>query len=135
MAVGYSGSPQAKKLGIKPGVRLAQHRTPPGWQLDEEPADAAIVTDDGPADVLIAFVTSTHDYLTDIDALSERVFPAGALWIAWPRKAAGHVSDVTENLIRDAALQRGLVDVKVAALSEDWSALKLVWRVENRTRS
>ncbi|MFZ4893435.1 DUF3052 domain-containing protein [Plantibacter sp. Mn2098] len=134
MTVGYSGSPQAKKLGIKPGVRLALHRTPAGWRFDADPTDATLVTDDGPADVLIAFVTSADDVLTDIDSLRERVFPAGALWIAWPRKAAGHVSDVTENLIRDTALERGLVDVKVAALSEDWSALKLVWRIENRTR-
>ena len=55
-----------------------------------------------------------------------------AIWAAWPRKAAGHVSDLDENVIRDTALARGLVDVKVAALSHDWSALKLVVRVANR---
>jgi hypothetical protein len=54
------------------------------------------------------------------------------LWAAWPRRAAGHVSDIDENLLRDAALDRGLVDVKVAALSTDWSGLKIVWRRENR---
>jgi hypothetical protein len=54
------------------------------------------------------------------------------IWIAWPRKAAGHVSDMTENLIRDTAIEMGLVDVKVAALDEDWSGLKVVWRVANR---
>jgi hypothetical protein len=57
---------------------------------------------------------------------------AGGLWIAWPRKAAGHVSDVDENAIREAALARKLVDVKVAAIDEDWSGLKLVWRREHR---
>jgi hypothetical protein len=54
------------------------------------------------------------------------------LWAAWPRKAAGHVSDLDENVIRDAALERGLVDVKVAAIDTDWSGLKLVWRLANR---
>jgi hypothetical protein len=63
----------------------------------------------------------------------QRVFPAGALWIAWPRKAAGHVSDLGDAVVRDAALARRLVDVKVAALDHDWSALKLVWRREYRS--
>jgi hypothetical protein len=62
----------------------------------------------------------------------EQIFPAGACWVAWPRKAAGHVSDVDENAIRDAALELGMVDVKVAAIDEDWSGLKIVWRKENR---
>jgi hypothetical protein len=63
---------------------------------------------------------------------AELVFPAGAVWVAWPRKAAGHDSDVDENAIREAALAIGLVDVKVAAIDEDWSGLKIVWRKENR---
>ncbi len=57
------------------------------------------------------------------------------MWIAWPRKAAGHVSDVTDNGIREAVLPLGLVDVKVAAIDDDWSALKVVWRTERRSRS
>ena len=61
--------------------------------------------------------------------------PVGSLWIAWPRKAAGHVSDVTENAIRDGALELGMVDVKVAAIDTDWSGLKIVWRKENRSRA
>ena len=67
-----------------------------------------------------------------LDEHADRIRPAGALWIAWPRKAAGHRSDVDENLIRDSALAIGLVDVKVAAIDTDWSGLKLVWRKENR---
>ena len=65
---------------------------------------------------------------------AERIFPSGAIWVAWPRKAAGHVSDVDENLIRNTALSMGLVDVKVAAIDTDWSGLKLVWRKELRRR-
>jgi hypothetical protein len=72
--------------------------------------------------------------LASLTAWGERIFPDGAIWIAWPRKAAGHASDVNENLIRDEALALGLVDVKVAAIDTDWSGLKLVWRKELRKR-
>jgi hypothetical protein len=65
--------------------------------------------------------------------MNQSTAPAGAaLWIAWPRRAAGHRSDVTENLIREVALPLGLVDTKVAALDADWSGLKIVWRRERR---
>jgi hypothetical protein len=64
--------------------------------------------------------------------LGRRVFPAGAVWVAWPRKAAGHTSDILEQTIRDVALPLGLVDVKVAAIDRDWSGLRLVWRRELR---
>jgi hypothetical protein len=84
------------------------------------------------ADVVVAFVRSAADVPDALESWKAVIFPAGALWIAWPRKAAGHVSDVTENLIRDSALARGLVDVKVAAIDDHWSGLKLVWRKENR---
>jgi hypothetical protein len=60
------------------------------------------------------------------------VFPAGAVWVLWPRRAGGHVSDITDNVVRSAALELGLVDVKVAAVDEDWSGLRLVWRTSNR---
>jgi hypothetical protein len=92
-APGYSGRPQAAKLGLKPGQRVSLHQPPPGWALTG---------------------------------------PPGGLAGAWPRRAAGHRSDITENYIRDQALPIGLVDVKVAAIDEDWSGLRLVWRVENR---
>ena len=65
-------------------------------------------------------------------ALAERIFPAGSLWIAWPRRAGGHRSDITENGLRDHALPLGIVDIKVAAIDEDWSGLKFMWRRENR---
>lgn len=126
---GYSPAPQARKLGLKPGQRVAIDAAPPGWTLDDPP-EIDYVTD-GPADVIVAFVRSCADL--DPSTWGERIFPDGAVWIAWPRKAAGHVSDVTENAIRDAVLPPGLVDVKVAAIDEDWSGLKVVWRREKRT--
>lgn len=130
MATGYSGTPQARKLGLVPGVSWDVVDPPEGWAFEEPPADALRSAED--ADVVLLFVRTPDDVRRGIERLERRVFPAGALWVAWPRKAAGHVSDVDENLVRDTALLRGLVDVKVAALDHDWSALKVVWRRENR---
>ena len=78
------------------------------------------------------FYCEPEPFLAALDSLSARIRPAGMLWVAWPRKPTGHVSGMTENLIRDAALAIGLVDVKVAAIDDDWSGLKLVWRRELR---
>jgi hypothetical protein len=127
---GYSPTPQARKLGLKPGLRVALDRAPSGWQLDDPPELTFVRS--GPAGVIVAFVRSAGE-LSRVARLGERIFPDGALWIAWPRRAAGHESDVTENGIRDAVLPLGLVDVKVAAIDEDWSGLKIVWRREKRS--
>jgi hypothetical protein len=129
---GYSGSSQTRKLGLKPGLRVALDGAPPGWALDDPPELDRVVT--GPADVIVAFVRSSGELAQRLPELAERIFPAGGLWIAWPRRAAGHVSDVTDNVVREHVLPLGLVDVKVAAIDEDWSGLRVVWRVENRVR-
>jgi hypothetical protein len=127
---GYSATPQIRKLGIKPGMRVGFEHAPPGWQLTDSPPMVDAVA--GPADVLIWFVRDAAE-LAGVASLRRRIFPDGALWIAWPRRAGGHRSDVTDNGIRDAVLPLGLVDVKVAAIDEDWSGLKIVWRRENRS--
>jgi hypothetical protein len=132
-SAGYSGTPQATKLGLKPDVTWDVVDAPDGWTFQEPPDQAA--RRDGDADVVLAFVSTAAQVRRTIEQQERRIFPAGALWIAWPRKAAGHVSDVDENLVRDTALLRGLVDVKVAALDTDWSALKMVWRKENRNHA
>jgi len=129
---GYSGTPQLKKLGIKPGLRLVVVGADADWEFAEPLEDVERVPD-GPTDVALVFVRSAAE-LDGLGTWGEWIFPAGSLWIAWPRKAAGHVSDVTENAIRDGALELGMVDVKVAAIDTDWSGLKLMWRKENRTR-
>ena len=126
---GYSPSSQARKLGLRPGLRVGLDQAPDGWTFDEPP-DIELVG--GPADVIVCFVRSAAELRDRVPELGRRIFPNGAFWIAWPRKAAGHVSDVTENGIRDAVLPLGLVDLKVAAIDEDWSGLKLVWRLANR---
>jgi hypothetical protein len=83
--------------------------------------------------VVIAFHREAAELASRIDALGHAIHPHGMVWIAWPRKAGGHDSDITENGIRDVVLPLGLVDVKVAALDDDWSGLKVVWRRERRT--
>jgi hypothetical protein len=127
---GYSTTPQARKLGLKPGLRVGLVGTPSGWSLTDPP-DVDYV-DQGPVDVLVAFLRSAVELEAMVGGLGQRIFPAGSLWIAWPRKAAGHLSDITDNVVRAAVLPHGLVDVKVAALDEDWSGLKVVWRVSHR---
>lgn len=128
---GYSATPQIRKLGIKPGHVVVIADAPEGWALDDPP-DAEFATEPEHADVVLGFVRSSADVPAAIKRFRQVIHPAGALWILWPRKAAGYVSDVTENLIRETALAVGLVDVKVAAVDEAWSGLKLVWRKENR---
>ena len=132
VTAGYSATAQARKLGLKPGSRFAVVAAPDGWMLDDPPP-----LEDGrtQADVVLHFIRRAAEIDAALDDVKEQIFPAGAVWIAWPRKVAGHVSDVSENAIRDAALARGLVDVKVAAIDEHWSGLKIVWRKENRKRS
>jgi hypothetical protein len=85
-----------------------------------------------PFDVVVAFFTERASMAGAVALLSGSITENGALWLAWPRRAGGHQSDITDNVVREVALPVGLVDVKVAALDEDWSALKFVWRKEHR---
>jgi hypothetical protein len=82
--------------------------------------------------VVVAFFFNLAQLQHDAAALTAAITATGALWIAWPRRAGGHSSDITDNAVRDVILPLGLVDVKVAALDDDWSSLKMVWRVERR---
>jgi hypothetical protein len=104
---------------------------PDGWALDGPP-DGLAAPDPDEADVIIAFFRAADEIVARLPALAQRIFPAGAVWALWPRRAAGHVSDITDNVVRSCALELGLVDVKVAAVDEDWSGLRLVWRTSNR---
>jgi len=132
MTTGYPATPQARKLGLKPGQRVGLDRPPPGWRLTGPPPGLAYVHPAAPADVVISFFSAAHELPNRLPGLVKRIYPDGALWIAWPRRAGGHRSDITEGLIRERALPLGVVDVKVAAIDDDWSGLRLVWRVANR---
>jgi hypothetical protein len=138
MSGGYSKTPLHKKLQVKPASRLILIGAAPGWEIPELPAGvrvgcetpSALGTE--PADVIVVFSSSLEEVERSIESLSKRIFPDGAIWSAWPRRAGGHESDITERDIRALALPLGLVDVKVAAVDEDWSGLRLVWRREHR---
>jgi hypothetical protein len=139
MPPGHSGAPLAKKLGAKPGCSIALSDAPGGWSIPDLPADVRVDrvprAKFGSSDLVIAFCRSSADVAevaAEVAANAVSLPPNAALWVAWPRKAAGHASDVTDNLVRQLLLPTGVVDVKVAALDEDWSALKFVWRKERR---
>jgi hypothetical protein len=130
---GYSGTPLAKKIGIKAGHRVGLLNRPGGFDIPGLP-DGCQVIAGGPrgADVSVAFYRAHADLAAAASGLVEELADDAMLWIAWPRKAAGHVSDITENALRDIFLPLDVVDVKVAALGEDWSGLKFVRRREKR---
>jgi hypothetical protein len=86
----------------------------------------------GKADVVVAFFTEQRDFERRIDALGRMIFPAGGLWVAWPKKASGVATTMNENVVRAVALPLGLVDNKVCAVDETWSGLRVVWRRERR---
>jgi len=129
---GYPGRPQAAKLGLKAGQRVHLHNPPDGWALSDPPDGLAGPGPDGEADVILAFFTRAAEIGGQIGDLARRIYPAGALWVAWPRRAGGHRSDITDAVIREHVLPMGLVDVKVAAIDDDWSGLRVVWRAGNR---
>jgi hypothetical protein len=109
---------------------------PRDWTLEGLPANVRVIRRRSTSrqDVTIAFFKDAASLKNEIVDLSRTITPDGSLWIAWPRRAGGHHSDITDNIVREAALTLGLVDVKVAALDVDWSALKMVWRKELRAK-
>jgi hypothetical protein len=130
---GYSGTPLVRKLGVKPGHSIVVLGAPPGWSIEDLP-DGVVPrqTARGSVDIVLAFFERHARLERRLPALTRVLDADGALWIAWPRKAAGHESDISENRLRATILPTGLVDVKVAALDESWSGLKFVWRKELR---
>jgi hypothetical protein len=133
MAVaGYSGTPLVQKLGVRPGDRLAILEAPPDFELDLPDGVTVARRLAGHCDVVLLFATRRHDLERRIDRIGVVIAPAGMAWIAWPKRAAKVATDMTEHVVRDVALPRGLVDTKVAAIDDTWSGLKLVWRKERR---
>jgi hypothetical protein len=130
---GYLGTPLWRKLGVAPGDVLALLGAPSGWTIPDLPPEVTVRRWlSGACDVIVAFCARRAALERRLPALPGALRADGGLWIAWPRKAAGHVSDVSENLLRELLLPMGLVDNKVAALDEDWSGLRFVWRRELR---
>jgi hypothetical protein len=134
-SAGYSGTPLPAKLGIKPGHRVAFVHPPAGFAqtLGVLPDGVARVDDGaGPLDLAVFFTTRTDALPAAFQGLGPRVFPAGTLWIAWPRKASKVDTDLTEDVVRAIGLREGMVDVKVCAIDSVWSGLKFVYRLADR---
>jgi hypothetical protein len=127
---GYSGTPLLKKLGIKDGDRVLVKNAPAA--MPEELVGLTTVRAAKDVDVALLFATSMKQFNAGFAALSTAVKPDGMIWAAWPKKASGIETDLTENVIRDTALKTPFVDVKVCAIDETWSGLKLVVRKELR---
>jgi hypothetical protein len=135
---GYSGTPLAKKLGLSPPLTLVTFGAPtdyPAW-LGELPAGVVLVPDrkKGPIAAAHVFATRRVDLAKRLTALREALEPTGFVWASWPKKASKVPTDVTEDVIRELALPLGFVDVKVCAVTEVWSGLKLVIRKSERPR-
>jgi nucleoside-diphosphate-sugar epimerase len=136
MAAGYSGTPLAKKLGIKAGFDVVLLAEPHSFRALLAPLpDHVSFSDriDGPCDLLVSFATERSVVEGDRAAIADAIFPAGAWWMAWPKKASKVPTDITEDVVRAVVLPHGLVDVKVCAIDDVWSGLKIVHRKDRRS--
>jgi len=132
MSAGYSGTPLDRKLGIKPGHRVALLDAPEGFALDLPDGVRVARRAGGTADVIVSFHTRRAGLARRLPALRAMMAPATGLWIAWPKRAAKVPTDVTEDVVREIALPTGLVDNKVCAIDATWSGLRLVIRLRDR---
>ena len=135
---GYSGTPLPRKLGIKEGHRVAILGAPEGFDRILGDLPAGVSTQQRATrrlDVIVAFLRTRSELTRRFERLAAALDPAGGLWIAWPKRASGIQTDLTEDVAREIGLAHGLVDNKVCAIDEIWSGLRLVWRLENRPRA
>ena len=134
---GYSGTPLARKLGIKAGSRVALLGAPEGFdrELAPLPDGVTILRRLGPdLDVAVLFVTERRELERRFPQVAASITPAGGFWVAWPKRASKVATDLTEEVLREVGLPQGLVDNKVCAVNQIWSGLRFVWRKENRPR-
>ncbi len=134
---GYSGTPLAKKLGIKADTRLVVLRAPPDFPARLAPLPPGVVLNTDlrgtrAYDVIVFFADSTHRLTTRFAALVDRLSPAGGLWIAWPKQRSGVATDLSGDVVRRVGLRAGLVDNKVCAVDDTWSGLRFVVRLKDR---
>jgi hypothetical protein len=133
---GYSGTPLPRKLGIKEGHVIALVGAPDGFRRDTLvplPDGVTIRAQArGALDVVVFFTTRRAELERRLKRLADLVAPDGAVWVAWPKRASGVATDITEDTLREVGLPMGLVDNKVCAIDDTWSGLRLVIRRENR---
>jgi Protein of unknown function (DUF3052) len=136
---GYSGTPLAKKLGIKPGHVVALLNAPEGFAANLEGLPEGVdlrdtATRGEASDVIVFFTVKSRDLANRFAALKDRLDVAGGLWVAWPKRASGVTTDLTETVVREVGLAGGLVDNKVCAIDDTWSGLRFVRRLTDRGR-
>ena len=130
---GYSGTPLVKKIGIKPGHRLAILNPPPGFERELAPLPEGVVNaDKAPLDVAILFAANQAALENNLSKLTGKLAQTGMLWVAWPKMSSGVPTDLREGVVQKIGLATGLVDIKVCAVNEVWSGLKFVIRVKDR---
>ena len=126
---GYSGKPLAAKLGIKPGLKVYVDRAPAALDLG---TDEVVTRLPKHADIIITFHENRARLDKRMAVLIEHTVVNGMIWVCWPKRASGMQTDLNENVVREIGLAAGVVDVKVAAIDETWSGLKLVRRLKDR---
>lgn len=134
---GYSGKSVVQKLGIKPSFRIFVDSAPSpyGEIVGELPAGAVLVPRlKAPLDLVHLFATDARGLAAVLRSGRRAIEPDGMIWVSWPKKASGVVSNLTDTVVRDTALRLGLVDIKVCAIDETWSGLKFVIPKELRTK-
>lgn len=135
MPTGYSGTPTAKKLGIRPGLKVTVLNPPRDYRrlVDGLPEGVELrAALRGKSDLVHVFVTRESELKARLRALRTAIAPDGAIWVSWPKRASKVPTDVTEDVVRQVALAHQLVDVKVCAVDETWSGLKLVIPLAHR---
>jgi hypothetical protein len=133
---GYSGTPLWKKLGYKTGMSAYVDGGPENYRsLLELPSDVAVTwarSAKSDIEFVHLFATSASELKAKLKSYRTKIVPDGVIWVSWPKKSSSVKTDITEDTIRDVALPMGLVDIKVCAVDEVWSGLKLVIRRERR---
>ncbi len=135
MTAGYSDKPLAQKLGLGRGMRVWFHGMPDSVRDEIDPVGLGLEEQSAASDGLQGahlFCTKRARLEHELNALRPLLAANGFIWVSWPKKAAGLETDITDNVVREVALPTGLVDVKVCAVDEIWSGLKLVIRREHR---
>lgn len=135
MSAGYSGTPLAKKLGIRPDDEVVLLGEPDDFRplLGGLPDGVRFTSRLGASpDVVISFETDQQHLVETLERVQPVIHPDRMVWIAWPKKTSGVPTDLTGDVVRAAILDTSMVDVKVCAISEVWSGLKAVWRKERR---
>ena len=134
---GYSETPLARKLGIKPGFNIAFVNAPVDF-FDELtlPQDIKVNSrTQKPLDFVLLFSKSEKDLKKEFSQHAKRLAPAGMIWVAWPKKSSGVTTDLSFNNVQAIGLATGLVDIKICAVNEIWSGLKFVFRLKDRQQS